>query len=333
MTTAPIWQKIHRLCEEDLLYQSRVHILPQFATGALQVYIKREDESGFGISGTKKRKLASLVPALKQHQERTTWAIGSAYGNHIPALIQVLREQNLPFHLWLKRPHTSHAPRGNQFLSLLLAKPEEITWVEKSDWATLEKHLRQQSLDHESQPWVLPEGAFCKESIAGAATLMEDILRNERERGWSFDHIFLDAGTGLTAAVSSLLNAALGRSAQIHVVSMADPGEVFEVQWRKVQEWMDELLPGFTAPDMPLPIVHRPVQGASFGSVGRTQLEFIKSFARTYGVLLDPVYNAKLFSTVKEVVSSHRLSGKALIVHSGGGFSLSGFNEAFMGII
>jgi 1-aminocyclopropane-1-carboxylate deaminase len=47
--------------------------------------------------------------------------------------------------------------------------------------------------------YIVPEGAFCKDAIAGASTLALDIIRNESELNIEFDHIFVDSGTGLTA--------------------------------------------------------------------------------------------------------------------------------------
>ena len=49
------------------------------------------------------------------------------------------------------------------------------------------------------QCYIVPEGSFCKEAIVGASTLALDILKNEKELGIEFDHVFVDSGTGMTA--------------------------------------------------------------------------------------------------------------------------------------
>ena len=58
-----------------------------------------------------------------------------------------------------------------------------------------------------------------------------------------------------------------------------------------------------------------------------TVLTETKRIATEEGILTDPVYTTKLFMTAREVISSEKLKGKALIVHSGGGTGLMGFGE------
>ncbi len=47
----------------DYQLQSRTHLLKNFKN----IYIKRDDELSFGISGSKIRKYASLIPNLLRH--------------------------------------------------------------------------------------------------------------------------------------------------------------------------------------------------------------------------------------------------------------------------
>ncbi|MCB0836021.1 MAG: hypothetical protein KDD99_05100, partial [Bacteroidetes bacterium] len=127
-----LWDQVFSICDQDLLFQSRIHLLPTFAHSDCQVFVKREDESGFGISGCKKRKYASLIPFLKKEKYERVSLIGGRNSNHIAGFSQLLRENRIPFHLFLRQ--TSEALKGklegNSLLTNLLTQPDQITWVE-----------------------------------------------------------------------------------------------------------------------------------------------------------------------------------------------------------
>ena len=50
--------------QADYPVQSRIHRLQSLSHSSVQAYVKRDDELGFGISGSKFRKYRSLVPFL-----------------------------------------------------------------------------------------------------------------------------------------------------------------------------------------------------------------------------------------------------------------------------
>ena len=129
---------------------------------------------------------------------------------------------------------------------------------------------------------------------------MLDICKNESDQNRSFDHIWIDSGTGFTAAVLCLMNELLGRKTQIHVVLTAGDPDFFEQKLREVGTWWEELtqipLPnGFIR----LPTLYPPATARSFGSVNQQVLKTVKDLAMTEGLLVDPVYTAKLFYTAK----------------------------------
>ncbi|MEM6805186.1 MAG: 1-aminocyclopropane-1-carboxylate deaminase, partial [Bacteroidota bacterium] len=72
----------------DLLAESRLQKLRHLSTADTQLFVKREDESGFLVSGTKRRKYASLIPYLRKHAIRRVGLIGGEHSNHLPAILQ-----------------------------------------------------------------------------------------------------------------------------------------------------------------------------------------------------------------------------------------------------
>jgi 1-aminocyclopropane-1-carboxylate deaminase/D-cysteine desulfhydrase-like pyridoxal-dependent ACC family enzyme len=75
--------------------------------------------------------------------------------------------------------------------------------------------------------------------------------------------------------------------------------------------------------------VYKPICLAAFGSTNATLFQTIQSIARSEGFLLDPIYSAKLFQTTQALIQCKSLQGQGLLIHSGGTWSLSGFQDRF----
>ena len=61
------------------------------------------------------------------------------------------------------------------------------------------------------------------------------------------------------------------------------------------------------------------------GKLTHEKREFIQHIAKTYGILLDPFYNAGLFQFALEEIEHISKNEKCLIIHSGGVAGLLGY--------
>jgi len=326
--TENFWHQIHSLCLPSLLYHSRIHPIKSFHTPHCQVYVKREDESSFGISGYKKRKYASLIPFIQRQGFEQVFVIGSIYSNHLVGISQLLRENRISFRALLKKPHEIEL-KGNAYISNLLLEPHQIIWIPKEEWPNVEYHANKWAKESKTATYVIPEGGTCAPSLPGMCTLWQDIETNETQQRIDFDHIFVDAGTGLAAATLALINHILPRKTTLHILLVADTEAAFTQRLHQVALWMSDLW----SQDLNFPIsdfkMYLPYTGASFGSVNRQVFETIQTLAAVEGLLVDPVYSAKLFMNARHIIHSNQLSGNALIIHSGGGIGLMGFAHRF----
>lgn len=318
------WEPFLALSSPDILYQSRIHPLASFGNDTQSVYLKREDESGFGTSGAKKRKLASLMPYLLKHEIKDIGIIGGPRSNHVVSLLQWVREAGIKPHLFLKASH-SPAKGGNALLLALLAEEREIQWLANDEWPHAEKVARAKLTQLETKGFVVPEGGFCAAAVPGLASLLMDIERNESALGERMDHICIDSGTGLTAAVLIWLNAWRERKTNIEVVLTAGTEASFTEALNQVREWLEVLIPSDFPKEAENFRLHRSATAASYGSVNASIRNAVKRYARTEGVLSDPIYTAKLLFTSEVLLNSGVLQGNTMIVHNGGGTGLMGF--------
>lgn len=293
---------------------SRVHKLNAFPSQGVQCYVKRDDELSCGISGTKLRKYASIIPFLKEKQIKRLIIIAGTQSNNLLAALQIAREHQLDVTAFLLKPK-GHEIQGNFKLSLLFLNDDEIIWVERSDWEHVDDLANDYLNQQNHSGFVLSEGASVPHAMIGAMTLAQDVCANENELGLAFQHVFIDAGTGFSAA--GLINglSKIGHQALVHVLLLADRQSIFEA---KLTQWL-----GFT------PLNYRcfyPKTARSFGAVNQTIKNEVKRLAREEGILADPIYSAKLFYEARHYIAEQNLSGACLIIHSGGVLTMPGFN-------
>ncbi|MEL6630873.1 MAG: pyridoxal-phosphate dependent enzyme [Bacteroidota bacterium] len=320
---------LYKLSDQALLYQSRIHPWHTRSHPSRQVWVKREDEGSFGISGCKKRKYASLIPFLIQSGYTQVVLIGGLRSNHIAGLTQLLIEHRIRPIYFLKKSHQAHTT-GNELLFRLMTKDAEIHWIEGKAWGEVEQ-LAATFVDRATVPtYLIPEGGTCAPAVAGASTLYRDIKRNETACGYAFDHIFIDSGTALMAGVLACMMAKDNHPGHLHVVLTAGDVHYFSHQLHRIKGWLEQATQQ-TFPAVANWKTYRPYTAASFGAVNRTVLDYVMHMAQTEGIITDPIYSAKLFMNAEHQIKAQNLSGNILVIHSGGGMGLMGFGERILG--
>lgn len=324
-----LYRKVADACRLDTAeafhLQSRIHRLRWF--GRSDIWVKRDDELSFGVSGTKLRKHASIIPSLKQRGIEEVVVIGGANSNNVLSAAQTLTENNIKIIPFLLGPPSQKL--GNAKLLSLFVDDSEIHWISCSQWANCEEFVNnyvEKRKAHGIKIFVLPEGAHHPLALPGSLSLLVDILRNERESGVRFDHIFIDAGTGMVAQSLLAGAAALERRTIFHVVVLAGSFEEFQSGLSRVVQYTGEFL-GVSLSSLPDYHMYYPVTAKSFGSTNKTIFREIQRIAREDGILTDPVYSSKLFLTARQTIPNKTLEGNILLIHSGGGLALSGFMD------
>jgi 1-aminocyclopropane-1-carboxylate deaminase len=163
-------------------------------------------------------------------------------------------------------------------------------------------------------------------AVPGSLSLLVDILRNEREAGVRFDHIFIDSGTGMVAQSLLAGATALEKKSRFHVVVLAGSFDDFRAGLSRVMQYAESFL-GVSLRSLPDYRIYYPASARSFGSANKTIFKEIQRIAREDGILTDPVYSAKLFLTARHVILNSQLKGNILLIHSGGGLALTGFMD------
>lgn len=314
-------KRIDLVSQANYAVHSRIHPLKSFPSVSGHFFVKREDELGLGISGSKIRKYRTLLPYLLAEQFDEIVVIGSLNSNHVLGITQLLIENDLTYKLFLRGDPKRHL-QGNSLLLSLFADMNSVRWFQKNEWKAVEKTAKKYAEEKGGKIYIMKEGGSVAEALPGALTLPLDILKNEQEEGLLFDHIMIDAGTGLMASAIILAFSLMKRKTHIHVVLIAGDKDYFVSQLSFFHKAFEKLLQA----ELPFPnnfTTYYPQNG--FGETNPAVFEEIRFLATHEGFLTDPIYTAKLFKESREI--GKNLHGNILVNHSGGSLSLFGFQD------
>lgn len=314
-----------RIPQADYPVHSRIHALRSFSFPHTTCFVKRDDELGFGISGSKIRKYRSLIPFLLHTQQQEVVMIGSAYSNHVLSFTQLLIENGIHPILFLRGdPH--RPPQGNALLLSLFVSPSSIHWFSKEQWKHVESQAYTYAQQQKHATFVLPEGGFTAAALPGALSLVLDLLQNEQDHQLTFDHIMIEAGTGFMASALILGLNWLRHPATIHVVLLAEDQSAFLMRLTQCYEMFKH----FIKNDLEFPQnfkLYLPAITGKFGQIHPTLFQTITQLAQTEGFLTDPIYSAKHFTECQQILAQQNIQGQVLIHHSGGALTLFGFHN------
>ncbi len=304
---------------------SRVHPLRSFIFANSQCYVKRDDELGFGVSGSKIRKYRALIPFFLTNKIQEVMIIGSAYSNHVLSLIQLLIENGIQPTLFL-RGDPQRVLQGNALLTSLFIPPSFIHWLSKAEWKNVNQLANDYAKQQSHSTFILPEGGFCSEALPGMLSLPLDIINNEQEQNLTFNHIFLEAGTGFTASALIVALHWLKHPAYVHVLLIAGNENTFISSLKLCHDMCMQIVQHtFSFPKNF--ILHQLRKTKGFGKLHSSLFKSISQIALQEGFLTDPIYSTKLFIESRHLLSSGEMKGNVLIHHAGGALTLLGFQS------
>lgn len=310
-------------------FHSRIHPLRSFSSSNCHCFIKRDDELGGALSGSKIRKYRTLIPFLVQSRVKEAVLIGSSHSNHILGLSQFLIENGiLPTLFCCGDPKPLLT--GNALFTRLFVNSERIYRFPKKEWNNVHVYAEEYVKKSFHKACVIPEGGNQKESFPGALTLALDIVKNEQENKLLFDHIFVDSGTGLTAIAVILGFAWLNKNVNIHVVLTAGNDAYF----CKQLQYFHQVFCEWIKREIPFPAkfkLYSPAKTGRFGKWNQALFKEIFQVAQKEGFLVDPIYSSKLLIEAREIIHQQKLCDNILIIHSGGLMTLAGFQEQLIG--
>jgi D-cysteine desulfhydrase len=293
----------------------------------LELYVKRDDLTGFAESGNKVRKLEFLVQEALDQGADTLITVGALQSNCCRATAAVAARLGLRCVLGLRGERPAESD-GNLLLARLFgAEPVFVppAQVDQADalFARLAERVRRAG----GRPYVIPESGSNEVGVLGYAAAAEEIRAQIAAGAPTPDTIVIAAWSGGSLAGLHLGQALFGLPGEIVGVPVAFDAEtirdsVFSTV-RKAGARLDldvtlersaiRLLDGY--------------QGLGRAGTQPEELEMVATAAREAALLLDPVYTAK--AVLALLAEARRRPGslgrRVLFLHTGGGFGVFPF--------
>jgi 1-aminocyclopropane-1-carboxylate deaminase len=270
------------------------------------IRVKRDDLIDPYISGNKWRKLKYILEEAKKLSKDHLVTFGGAYSNHLVATAAACARNSLKSTAFVRGEAVE-----NEMLLLCRLFGMQLIFTTRTDYN--EKHtLFSRHFSEDPHAIFVDEGGAGVAAVQGCAEIIAELPPD-------IDHLFCAAGTGTTAA--GLLKGILesGSKTILHVVPVLKGGNFIADEIVRYTGSSDQL------------VLHTDYH---FGGYAKTQPElisFIKRFVAEEGMLIDPVYTAKLFFAIDDLLKKQyfKTADKIVAVHTGGLLGILGMKEKF----
>jgi 1-aminocyclopropane-1-carboxylate deaminase len=280
---------------------------PLITQAGISVDVLRLDLIDPVLNGNKPFKLIDNLAQAKAQGHRRVLSFGGAWSNHIHAMAEAGYREGLETVAVIRGDDP--AAQNTATLDFAVARGMRLIRVSRADYRRRhEPEFLVQLQDQHGPFYLIPEGGANAAGVKGCQQLAGLIRRSAPH--WP-DEIALACGTGATLA---------GLVAGLHV--QATPALVRGVAVLKgadflhqdIRRWLPaELVMGNWA-------LETAFHFGGYACYPAPLREFVSDFESRHGMLLDPVYTAKLFAAVYQRVQDgcYRAGTRLLLVHSGG---------------
>jgi len=294
----------------------------------LNFYLKRDDQTGIGLSGNKIRKLEYLFHDAIKKGYKNVITCGGIQSNHCRATAVLSRMVGIAPYLVLRGTEPEEYYDGNLFLNKLL--DAQIFWVTPEEYKEQINEILQQKADAIGSCYLIPEGGSNEIGYLGYLNAGLEILNQEKEMGVSFDYIFCAVGSGGTLGGLILAKKIFNINAKIVGVNVCDDASYFQSRiLRVLNSFIDKY-------NLELEITKDDIQiidgfvGPGYAISTMEERQLIKEMAKNSGIFLDPVYTGKLMWALDSNLKKHEYKkSNVLFIHTGGIFGLFPQKELF----
>jgi len=270
------------------------------------LYVKRDDLIDPYISGNKWRKLKYILAKAAAENKNHLVTFGGAYSNHLVATAAAAARAGLKSTGFVRGEAVK-----NEMLMLCKLFGMQLIFIDRESYKN-KQALFNKYYQNDSSAFYIDEGGASREATIGCAEIIDELTEE-------YDHIFCAAGTGTTAAglLKGLNNNNL--ITKLHVIPVLK--NVFFLK--------DEILK-YTAVTENL-FLHTDYHFGGYAKTTPELINFIKSFVGNTGILIDPVYTAKMFYAITDLKKKGVIGyeDKILAIHTGGLLGLFGMENKF----
>lgn len=282
--------------------------------GQLRLSVKRDDLTGLAMGGNKTRKLEFLLAEAQANGARTLITAGAIQSNHCRQTAAAAAKFGFGCILVLAGDQPGDVS-GNLLLDHLLGA--EIVWSGRVERDKVLQDTFQNAWAAGRRPYLIPYGGSNPTGAAAYAFAMQEMLQQvDPQPDWV---VFASSSGGTQAGL--VLGARLfGYTGKVLGISVDETSTVLQQRVAVLAEATADLLGenlAFTPQEI---LVNAGYLGGGYGVLGDPEREAIRMFARSEGLMLDPVYTGRAAAGLVDLVRKNYFSaGQSILFwHTGG---------------
>lgn len=291
--------------------------------GAPQLWIKRDDLTGYLGGGNKLRKLEYVMADALARDATTIVTTGSITSNLARTTALTARRLGLKCELILSGGDPQSARANSRIAELLGAKIHRV--ASSHERATRMKEVARELEERGERVYQIPLGASNEVGSFGMVSAFEELGIQQLELGEQFDAIVFATSSGGTQAGLELGKRLFNyRHMQLLGISADDPAQTIRENALLAVGPMLSILGQSDRPAADELYVDDSFIGAGYAVPTNESQEAAQLFADIEGILLDPVYTSKaaagLIAYCRE--GRFRKTDRVLFWHTGGVLTL-----------
>jgi D-cysteine desulfhydrase len=256
----------------------------------LELWIKRDDQTGLAGGGNKTRKLEYLLADALAQGADTLVTTGAIQSNHCRQTAAAAAHAGLDCHLVLGGEPTE-AATGNLLLDQLFGAT--LHWTERANRLSRLAALTEELRAAGRRPYLITYGGSDRIGARGYVSALGELRTQCDAIGLALDAIVVPSSSGGTQAGLLAGTVIVGWDAPIVGISIDEPERALQESVARLATDAAQGLGinhAFAADDVR---VEANYLGGGYGVFGALEREAILVFARTEGILLDPVYTGR----------------------------------------
>jgi D-cysteine desulfhydrase family pyridoxal phosphate-dependent enzyme len=283
------------------------------ALGGPRLFVKRDDQTGLAMGGNKARKLEFLLAEAQAVGARTLISVGAAQSNHCRQVAALASKYGFDCILVLSGEPTTQAS-GNLLLDQIFGA--EIVWTTRPDRVAALKRTFDEAWAAGRRPYLIPLGGSTGLGALGYEAAFRELL----EQGFRPDWIIVASSSGGTQAGLVLGAIRAGWNGKILGISIDEPQEHLQQVVAAIANDAAELIGETHRIESSDVMVNADYLGEGYGVLGVPEIEAVRMFARTEGLLLDPVYTGRAAAGLIDLIRKGKFKPEETVLfwHTGG---------------
>lgn len=305
-----------------------VEAMPRLASqlGVRELWIKRDDLTGLAFGGNKVRKLEFFFADALANGARTIITAGAVQSNHCRQTAAAAAKFGLNCLLVL-----TGEPPLRKSANLLLDElfGAEVVWCNKDKRESKLQEVYQQAWTEGRRPYLIPYGGSNATGVLGYTLAVFELL----DQGFHPDVIVFPSSSG--GSQSGLVLGSLLAKVNWDILGISVDAPEATLK-EKILQLLQDAIHNYQFDIRIDPVkihINDHYLGKGYGIPTEADIQAIRTFARTEGILLDPVYTGRAAAGMIDLIGRKVIPQEAKILfwHTGGNPAL--FAEQYEALI